>query len=81
MKNVYDYKIENDTVEAAREAEEANPLPQFEKEVKQKPVSYDAKGNVREDKTMKHLKLALLVLFVLLVNVYVFHMCVGNVGA
>ena len=48
MKNVYnDYKIENDTIEAAEAAEQENPLPQFKaKEEKPKPVTYDEKGDV-----------------------------------
>ena len=80
MKNVYDYKIENDTVEAAEAAEQENPLPQFQKEEKPKPVSYDEKGNIREDKTGKRLKLALLLVFVVLVDIYVLHTCAGQMG-
>lgn len=79
MKNVYDYKIENDTVEAAEAAEQENPLPQFQQE-KPKPVSYDEKGNIREDRTGKRLKLILLFLFVALVDVYVLHACAGQMG-
>lgn len=80
MKNVYDYKIENDTVEAAEAAEQENPLPQFQREEKPKPVSYDEKGNVREDRTGKRLKLVLLFVFVVLVDIYVLHACAGQMG-
>lgn len=79
MKNVYnDYKIENDTVEAA---EQSNPMPQFqEQEEKPKAVSYDEKGYVREDKTFKRMKLVGLFLFVALVEFYVAHTCAAQMG-
>ena len=82
MKNVYnDYKIENDTVEAAEAAQQENPLPQFQtREEKPKPVSYDEKGYVREDKTFRRMKFVGLFLFVALVQFYVAHTCAAQMG-
>lgn len=75
MKNVYnDIDLENDTVESV---EEEVALPQFKKPEakKRRRVEYDDKGRVREDRSMRWMKLVALFGFIILVSVYAFHTC------
>ena len=76
MKNVHhDIEIENDTVESM---EDEPAMPQFRREEgpkKRRRVEYDEHGRVRKDYSNKWIKIGILVIFIVLVNLYVVHMC------
>ncbi|MBQ3389704.1 MAG: hypothetical protein IJG57_01345 [Firmicutes bacterium] len=76
MKNVYhDIELENDSAEGLEETGDLAQFKGVEQAPKKRRVEYDEKGRVRKDYSNFWIKMGILVIAVVLVNLYVFHMC------